>query len=85
MNLKIFTIFDAKAEAYQTVFTARATGEAIRQFADMANDHDTQIGRHPADFTLFELGEFDLHSGIISPLETKRPLGVAHEYIESVQ
>lgn len=82
MNLKLFTIFDAKAEAYQTVFTARATGEAIRQFADMANDHDNQIGRHPEDFTLFEIGEFSQENGRINALESKRPLGTGNEYVQ---
>lgn len=82
MNIKIFTIFDSKAEAYQAIFTARATGEAIRQFADMANDRETQIGRHPEDFTLFEIGEFSQDNGRIEAMETKRPLGTGNEYVE---
>jgi len=32
---------------------------AIRQFGDMVNDENSQISKHPADYTLFELGEWN--------------------------
>ena len=56
---KIFSVFDSKAELYLTPFFMKTKGEAVRGFEDVANDKNSAIGRHPEDYTLFELGEYD--------------------------
>lgn len=59
---------------------ARTKGEALRSFEQAVNDPTTQLSKHPSDFTLFELGEFDEHMGIIIPNINKSVLGTAFEY-----
>lgn len=80
MNLKLFTIFDSKAEAYMPIFSFTATGLAIRAFADMAADKNHNVGQHPADYTLFEIGEFNPISAEITT-SAKRSLGTAIEFV----
>lgn len=82
MKLKMFVIFDSKAEFYMPPFYSHATGQAIRSFQDMACDPNHQIGQHPSDYTLFEIGEFDQGDAFITTLDAKRPLGTALEYVE---
>lgn len=65
MKLKMFAIFDSKAEAYIPPFFCPAVGQATRSFSDAVNSNSHQFGKHPYDFTLFLLGEFDDHTGIV--------------------
>ncbi len=59
MKLKMFSIFDVQAQAYLPPFWLGQTAMAIRIFSDCVNSDDHQFGKHPGDYTLFELGTFD--------------------------
>ncbi|WNK13610.1 MAG: nonstructural protein [Microvirus sp.] len=78
--MKLFTVYDSKTENYLRPFTMLTKGEAIRGFAETANDPQSQICKYPADFTLFELGEFNESTGMISLLESKINLGLALDF-----
>ena len=82
MLLKLFTIFDSKAEAFQQPFSAQSTGAAIRMFSDIAQDQKHPIGQHPEDYTLFEIGTFNPLSAEIKISEAKTSLGTALEHVE---
>lgn len=79
MKYKVFSIYDAKAEAHMPPFFFAATGLAIRAFADMANDPSHTVGKHPEDYSLFEIGTFDDAIGVFENHEAKIPLGTALE------
>lgn len=64
MIYKCCAIHDAKAEAWMTPMFFQAAGQAVRSFADAVNDGKSEFSRHPEDFSLFEIGEFDLRTGI---------------------
>jgi len=64
----IFGIFDAPAGCYRSLFPGLSVGEATRGFSDLANNSDTDVGRHPNDFALYKLGEWDDASGILTAL-----------------
>lgn len=83
MNLRLFCVFDSKAMYYAPPFTARTNAEAIRMFADTANDVNTRIGQHPSDFTLMVVGEFDSESGRGCFYDAHLPLGTAVDFVES--
>ena len=57
--MKIFSVHDAKAEAYLPPFYMRTTGEAERAFSANVKDTSTQFSQFPSDYTLVELGTFD--------------------------
>lgn len=59
MIKQIFTVYDLKSEAYLQPFFLDTKGQAIRTFTDCANDQNHQFGRHPEDYSLFDLGEYD--------------------------
>ena len=75
MKHHIFTIFDAAAEAYLPPFILHAEGMAIRAFTDCINDPNHQFSKHPKDYNLFTVGEFDDQKGLITPLQVQKPLG----------
>lgn len=81
MMLKVFSIYDIKAETYSPPFFLQTVGLAIRTFTDVANDRESRVHKYPEDFTLFEIGTFNDTSGTIIPREANLPLGGALEFI----
>ena len=76
-----FSIYDEKAQAYLPPFILPDTGMAIRTFGACVNSQEHQFGKHPADYTLYQIAEFDDDTGIPTPdkktihngLELKKP------------
>ena len=62
-----------------TPFFMKSTGEAVRAFSDLANDRQTMVGQHPADFTLFKIGDFEDRHGRFIPLGANESFGTALE------
>ena len=83
MKHKIFSIYDEKAQAYLPPFFLPTVGMAKRAFADCCNSDSHQFGKHPADFTLFELGEFDDAHGDIQTRAAFVSLGNGIVYKQS--
>lgn len=82
MILKVFTIYDSKLEAFMQPFFMQSKGAAIRAFTDTVNDRSTQFNKHPSDFTLFEIGEYDDQKGNLANYTSKNSLGLAVEFIK---
>lgn len=59
MKLQIFAVYDHKSQTYGTPFFKTHMGVAIRDFGDAAQDPQTTICRHPEDYQLFNVGEYD--------------------------
>ncbi|AXH77991.1 MAG: nonstructural protein [Microviridae sp.] len=62
-------------------FNMPARGQAVRAFSDLANDKNTQVGRHPSDFKLVEIATFDDTKGVYTSLE-HMTLGFASDYVD---
>lgn len=84
MKTKMYSIYDKAAQAYVTPFFMHTKAMAIRAFESNVNAQDeNNISKHPEQFSLFELGEFDdsvakleLHSEpelVASALELVKP------------
>lgn len=80
MIFKVFSVYDAAAEAYLQPFFTPTLGLAIRSFSDAVNQEGHQFSNHAADYTLFEIGEFDDSTGNLSMLKTHKNCGVASEF-----
>lgn len=80
MKLQIFAIYDSKAMAYLPPFFLPNNKMAERSFGEAANSETHQFGKHPADYTLFHIGEFDDATATIISAETKIGLGTALEH-----
>lgn len=83
MILKVFSIYDSKAEAYLQPFFVKSVGEALRMFEDAVNDEKHQFHKHLEDFTLFELGVFDDDNAELVSLSTPKPLSKAIELLNN--
>lgn len=80
MKLLMFAVYDSKAKAFCRPFFAAVEAVALRAFEGGANDVDSEIGRHPADFSLFQVGEFDDDTGVVKPLDQHVNFGLATQF-----
>jgi len=78
--LKVFSVHDAKATAYNNPFFMRTTGEAIRAFSSHCQDESHDFNKFAPDFTLVEIGNFDPNTGAIVSHEKPIILSNASEY-----
>lgn len=64
---KVLSIRDTKAAFYNVpLMVTNTTEEAVRSFGELATDSRTSIARHPEDYDLYEIGEFDDQTGVIA-------------------
>lgn len=59
MRTMMFSVFDVKSATYRTPLFMQREGMAIRAFADLVNEPDNLVAKHPEDFTLVHVGDFD--------------------------
>lgn len=60
---QVFSVFDSKAAAYALPFFLPRVEVAIRSFRDAVRNPEHDMHRHPEDYSLHLLGEFDDASG----------------------
>lgn len=84
MNQLAFCVYDSKGETFMPPFFVPAKGLAIRAFEDCVNSNDHHFGKHPADYTLFYLGEFDTEIGAFS-MEGKVSVGNGVEFLNPLK
>lgn len=63
MKMYMYSLFDTKASVYLPPFCVRAPGEATRMIADLVNDPQSNIGKHPEDYSLWHVGFWDDEDG----------------------
>ena len=80
MRLRMFAVYDNKAGAFLAPFFMPNVPMAVRIFTECASDDQHMFGRHPNDYTLFELAEFDDNTARITPLDVPNSLGLAAGY-----
>lgn len=95
MILKVFSLYDMKTGIFAAPFVMAHIGQAVRACKDLGSDLSTLVGRHPADYMLVELGNYDdntgvfenamvHHASVVSLLEPEVPLGKLFEPTGSV-
>lgn len=67
--MKIFSIFDSKAEAFLRPFFAETPGLAERAVLQACVDPNHEFHKYGGDFNLFYIGKFDEQMGRVSPLD----------------
>jgi len=82
MILRVFSVYDSKAEAYMQPLFFQTKGLAIRSFSEAANDGKSTISLYPADYTLFELGSYDSDNAKFDLHSTPISVGVAIEFVK---
>ena len=84
--MKLFSIRDAKAEAFTRPFFANTTGEALRSFTSAVNQVDEKnvFFTNTEDFDLYLCAEFDERTGKIKSPDTPQHLSKGVE-VKKVQ
>ena len=85
MKLKVCSVRDSALDAFSRPFFVPTNAMAIRGFRDQANQPETEIFKHPMDYELFELGEFDEETGKFENLPAPRSLGRGVDFKETRQ
>jgi len=76
---RVYTVYDSKAEAYLAPFYFQTNGQSLRAFTDACNDPNHAFYKHPSDYTLFFLGEYDDGTATFI-MGTKVSMGTAIEF-----
>jgi hypothetical protein len=80
MKLNVYSIFDQAAEAFVTPFFMQNDGLAMRAFQDNVNANDeNNISKHPEQFSLYKIGEYDDKVGVIDSYEQPKVVARAIE------
>lgn len=70
MVINLFSVFDSKATSFGNPFSDQQPASAIRNFSDAVNDDSNPNNmwhKHPEDFSLFQIGQFDTDTGELIP------------------
>lgn len=79
----MYSIYDKAAQAFVTPFFMHNKALAIRAFSDNVNSaEENNVSKHPEQFSLHCLGEYDDSNGQITPNETPELVATALELVE---
>lgn len=67
--MTIFAIYDKKAEYFLQPMFSRNVSQMIRDLDQVVSDEKSVLHRFPADFALYQLGDFDESSGVIANVD----------------
>lgn len=81
-KLIVCTVRDTAVQAFMPPFFSRHMGEAMRSFGDLVRDPQSNVSRHPTDFHLYLLGEYDDVTGIFTTSEPQR-MASAQEFTQT--
>lgn len=80
--MTIVTVLDKALGAYSRPMCVPSVGIAVRSFTDEVNrqDSNNEMYKHPEDFVLYGIGEFDEETGVINAYQAPVKLESA-EYL----
>ena len=78
---KVFSIYDSKIDAFMQPFFSQSKGAAVRALTDLLADKTHPIAKHPEDYTLFELSDWDDTTAFFTAHATPISIGLALEFI----
>ena len=71
MKVEMFAVYDRKAKGFNTPFFALNGGLACRYVSMREKAEASALTEYPEDFFVARLGEVDLESGAVIPLDGK--------------
>lgn len=82
MMTTVCSVYDSKAHAWLQPFFSQTPETAQRAFMAAANDPEHGFHKYAADYTLFDIGEWDELAGKLTMHEAAINLGTAIVFIE---
>lgn len=83
-HAKIFIFKDEKSQGYGYPMTMHTRGAFIRNLQEELTRGQAIWARHPHDFSIFEIGEYDDVTGTVLMYETKNCLGLVQDFRQSL-
>jgi hypothetical protein len=82
MIVNMYGIFDVAAKAYGKPIMLQTDGLVMRLFKDVCQPgQDSDISKHPEQFKLFKLGQYDDQTGMFTSDEGPQFMANGHEMI----
>lgn len=85
MKLEIFSVWDDKARAHIVPFFLPNKDMAMRSFHDAGADPLHMFGKHPEDYRLYKMGEFEDTTGKFTLLDKPENLGFPTQHLQSIE
>jgi len=82
MITEIFTIYDDATKIFMSPFFSHTANSAIRSIVTQLKDPNSMLAQNPGDFTLYSLGTYDDHSGLVVPSTPPFRIGILTDYLE---
>lgn len=82
MKLKVCAARDVKASAFLQPFVTNSLGTGMRLFGDSCADVKSVFNKHPEDFMLFEIGDYDDETGLLSPVVPPKLVCSATDFVQ---
>lgn len=61
--MKVYSVYDEKALVYGLPVCFSTDGLALRSFADLVSNPNSNVSKYPSDFKLYRIGEFNDNTG----------------------
>lgn len=69
-KLFMVSVRDSAVDAFMRPFVVPARGAAVRSFRDeVKRGGDSEMSKHPSDYELYLIGEFDEQTGALVPVQ----------------
>lgn len=68
MIIRLYSVYDRKAQVFHLPYYAPTDGVAVRTFSDAIADPNVTYSRHPNDYVLYCVGTFDDSGAIVAPI-----------------
>lgn len=79
--MKVFSVRDRALDAFGQPIFSPSTGLAVRSFADEVNRVGSDFNKHPEDYDLYEVGEWDDSIGSLAGLTPPKMIQVGKDLL----
>lgn len=83
MKMKCCQIYDSASNSFLRPFYVTDQKVAARFFNDMVNDPNDPVGKHPADYTLYYISDWDDKDGLHTTIDHREDMGNGQMYLKS--
>lgn len=83
-TVKVFALYDLKGKFYAPPFVAPTVGMASRSFADIARSPESIVYKHPEDYILYQIGNYDDNSGVLEAVIPPVHIASAIEFQDAI-
>lgn len=80
MKTLVFAVHDCKAGFYGSPFVFPSVALAVRAFEDLVKDPRSSVSKHPGDYRLFRIADFDDVEGYLSPVSPVVFIGCGSDF-----